>query len=159
MLTFQIESFPEFYSDPQRDALWREHYEEFDFSHKSKMAFSPYVEVYQALDASGALLIVTAREGKELTLVGYCFVIIQGHMHYSGTLCGIEDAYYLSKRCRKGLAGYKMLRYSLKMLKARGVVKAFFMTKENLSIARLLERLGGTKSDSVYSFWLDEGDL
>ena len=150
MITYQLESWAQYYNDPSREALWWEHYNEFSPAHETRMPMAPDLDVYSALDKAGSLMVMTARsQGR---LVGYCIVVARRHMHY-GALCGFEDAYYLSKEFRQGLAGYKLIKHMLKALERRGVERSYWMTKEFLSIAKLFERLGMVKVDTVYAIW------
>lgn len=151
--TYQLESWPQYYNDPQRALLWAEHYAEFLPAHEARMPMGPDLTVYEALASSGALLVMTARQAG--LLVGYCIVMCRRHIHYSA-LCGFEDSYFVTKESRKGMVGYKLFKATLAALKRRGVVRAYFMTKEFNSVASLFERLGMSKIDSVYAIWLED---
>ena len=115
------------------------------------MPCGPDIKVYEALARAGQLDVIVAREAGQM--VGYCLVVTRRHIHYAA-LCAFEDSYFLTRDARRGLAGYVMIRETLDVLRARGVVRAYFMTKEFLSMAKLFERLGGDKVDEVYGFWL-----
>lgn len=80
-------------------------------------------------------------------------VIVRKHMHYD-LLCGFEDAFFLSPKERKGLAGVRLLRETAKAAKARGVQKLFWHSKTIKPLGTLFERLGYVKSDEIYSKWL-----
>lgn len=147
MITFQLEPWSVYYSDPARPGLWLEHYQALTPAHDGQMAMDPDVAVYEALDRAGMLVILTARDGG--TLVGYCLVVCKRHLHYSA-VCGFEDSYYLTPSARRGTAGIRLISEMLKQLKARGVRRSYWMTKEFASIAALFERLGMKKMDSVY---------
>ena len=152
MITYREIGWSEFY--PQCVPLWREHYEEFWQSHQGKMAMAPNIEAYDALNKHNELQIMGAFDGDKL--IGYCLIVIRPHMHYCGTLVGMEDAYYLSKSYRKGLTGVRLLSKSIQPLKSKGVKKVFFFTKDFISIARILEYLGMERTDTVYSMWLED---
>lgn len=149
MITFHLESWGQYYGDPRREALWREHYAMLTLAHDNEMEMSPDVASYLAMEQAGQLQILVAREAG--VMVGYSLFLTRRHLHYSA-LCGFEDSYFLTRRCRKGLAGYRLIAATLDALWSRGCVRAYFMTKEFASIATLLERLGGTKMDQVYCF-------
>lgn len=152
MITYQLESWDSYYSDPERERLWVEHYSEFSPAHESRMEMGPDVNTYSALDRAGSLMVMTARRAGKL--VGYCLVVVRRHIHYSA-LCGFEDSYFLTKSERNGLAGYKLIAKTLHALKKRGCARAYFMTKEFLNVALLFERLGMSKIDTVYAIWLE----
>jgi GNAT superfamily N-acetyltransferase len=149
-VTFHVEPWASYY--PECVPLWVEHYEEFAPAHEGKMEMGPDVRVYEALDKAGQLQVLVARSAGQM--VGYCLVAIRPHIHYSKSLCGFEDSYFVTKSHRKGLVGYKLIKETLRHLEQRGVQRAYFMTKEFLSIAKLLERLGMKKIDTVYAIWL-----
>lgn len=113
---------------------------------------SPWVEVYENAERLGGLECIVAREAG--VMVGYCLLFVKPHIHYSQTLCGFEDSYFLTARCRKGLAGYRLLKYSVEVLRQRGCVRAFFMTKQFNTIETILIRLGFAKLDTCLAIWL-----
>lgn len=149
MLTFQLESWSDYYRDCQ--ALWVEHYDEIAVQ-KDRMEMKPDVAGYMALEAAGRLQILTVRDDGRM--VGYLLTVIRPHLHYANVLSGFEDAYFLSKTHRRGMTGVKLIREGIRYMRAVGVQKAFFMTKASLDMGRIFERLGFTKSDIVYSKWI-----
>lgn len=149
MLTYQLEDWATYVRDCQ--ALWWEHWEEIAVQ-KDRMPMRPDEEAYRALEAAGRLQIVTARE--QGVMVGYIVSVVRPHMHYADVLTGYEDAYFLSKSHRKGMAGVKLIREAIRHMRAVGVQKCFFMTKAALDMGRIFERLGFTKTDIVYSKWI-----
>lgn len=152
MITYQLENWNSYY--PECLPLWREHYAEFEPFHKNQMAMAPEVETYKRLDQLGMLQVIVARDAGKM--VGYCLTVIRPHIHYCGTLCGFEDSYFLTNSLRQGLAGYKLLAAAVKAAKSRGVKRVYFMTKEFISVEKLLKRLGMEKCDSVYTMWIGD---
>lgn len=150
-ITCSLESWSQYLNDPDRAILWREHYEELSPAHEFRMVQGPDLSVYAALDAAGALQITVARRAGRM--IGYCLVVIRRHIHYTA-LCAFEDAYFVSAPERRGLVGYRLLHKAIGFARARGAVRAYFMTKEFASIERLLTRMGMVKSDSVFTLWL-----
>lgn len=150
-ITFQAESWLRYYHDPQRLRLWLEEYQEVG----SSLPFGPNLEAYEALERSGALLIITARRDGEL--IGYCLAAIHRHLHYEA-VCGFEDSYYLTPAERRGTSGYKLLAETLKAMKRRGCREGYIQTRDSPSIAPLLERLGMKKLYSTYSISLEAPD-
>lgn len=149
-ITFHSESWDAYYNDPDREALWKEHYAEFEPAHEGKMEMGPDVRAYGALDQAGALEIIIAR--KSGRMIGYCLVVVRRHIHYSA-LCAFEDSYFVTKPERLGSVGTRLIKRSLEVIKARGCVRSYWMTKEFNSIAVLFERLGMEKIDSVFAIW------
>lgn len=151
-VTLMVEPWTQFEADAK--PCWEEHYSEFEPFHQGLMPMGVALEDYRGLESRGQLQTLVAREAG--LVVGYCIVVVRAHLHYCTTLCGFEDSYFLTKRLRKGFTGYRLLKESLELLKVRGVKRAYFMTKEFNSVRVLLERLGLTKCDEVYSVWLED---
>jgi L-amino acid N-acyltransferase YncA len=152
-VTYQVEPWQQYYSDPSRESLWREHYAEFEPVHRNKLPFAPDEASYCALDRAGMLSVIVARRSGKM--IGYCLVVIRRHLHYA-SLCAFEDSYYLTAGERHGWTGYKLLAAAVSECKRRGAVKAYFMTKEFVSMAELLSRLGMAREDSVFTCWLED---
>ena len=150
-ITFQTESWATYRRDC--DALWAEHYEELA-RFKSWMKMKPDEPAYEAMDASGALHILTVRD--DGALVGYITSVIRAHLHYADTLCAFEDAYVLAQTHRKGWSGYKMFKAWLACMRERGVRAAFCMTKPWLDRGPIFTRLGGVLTDHMFMFDLGE---
>ena len=148
MLTFAVENFAALW--PAAQPLMLEHWEEVG-ADKGQAKFSLDVPTFEVLDKCGMLQVVVARNAGRI--VGYSMVIVRKHMHYD-LLCGFEDAFFLSPKERKGLAGVRLLRETAKAAKARGVQKLFWHSKTIKPLGTLFERLGYVKSDEIYSKWL-----
>lgn len=148
-ITYQIESW----SDYRRDCghLWREHYDELA-ANKSRMKMRPDEKAYEALAASGMLSILTLR--RDGHMVGYLLSVVRPHLHYADMLCGFEDAYFLTKECRRGWTGVKMFREWIAVMQDRGVQMLFAMTKPWLDRGLILRRVGFAKTDDMYGMWI-----
>ena len=153
MITFQLESWEQYFSDPEREGLWREHYEEFEPAHEHKMPMGPDVELYSAAARLGQLLILVAR--KEGKMVGYCLVFVRRHIHYA-SLCAFEDSYFLTKTERRGRTRIDLIKMTIEACRQRGAVRLYFMTKEFLSISRILKYLDFAPIDTVHAIWLEK---
>jgi hypothetical protein len=151
VLTFQIETWAAYFADCQ--TLWVEHYDEIA-GDKERMPMRPDVALYEQLERSGQLQIVTARELG--TMVGYMLFIVRSHPHYADVLCGFEDAYFLAMRSRRGSAGIRLIRESITVLKRRGVKRVFIHTKKAKDMGRILTFLGLAHSDEIYSGWIGD---
>jgi L-amino acid N-acyltransferase YncA len=151
VITYQLEPWATYFLDCQ--TLWLEHYDEIAVQ-KDRMAMKPDVVAYQNLEQLGQLQIVTAREAGQM--VGYILSVIRPHLHYADVLCGYEDAYFLAKSHRKGMAGVRLIKEAIRHMQAAGVRKAFFMTKVALDMGAIFRRLGFTETDIVYSKWIGD---
>lgn len=153
LITFYIEDWHSYRYDISLPALWAEHYGELA-GDPDRMPMGPDDNFYASLELAGSLQITTARQrGK---LVGYVLCAIRPHPHYRSILCSFEDAYFLTKSCRRGLIGYKLLRFTERALAARGVKKAFFMTKLSKDLLDLFTRLGYNESDRMVEKWIGD---
>ncbi len=112
---------------------------------------------YTALEASGALHVVTVRDDAQGELVGYAIWIIRTHLHYQTTLMAFSDVYYLAPAYRRGSAGMRLFRESEATLRAKGVRKLFTGCKLSLDIGRIFTRLGFTETERLYIKYL--GDM
>jgi len=96
---------------------------------------------YAQLDQLGKLHVVTARING--WLIGYdTGVLLDDHLHHKGTLVCCTDITWMRPEYRKGMTGYKMMKFFRDTLIARGVKKIFFActTKRNIDV--LFRRLG-----------------
>lgn len=152
-ITFQLESWDAFYSDPDLFTLWNEHYQELDEAHQYKMEMGPDVRTYKVLDAQGSLLVLTARSAGRL--VGYCLAVVKRHPHYP-TLCGFEDSYYLTPAHRRGMAGVRLISRMNAELRRRGCQRAYWMSKKFKKLEKLFLFLKMTEMDSVFCLWLGD---
>ncbi len=147
MITFQVESWSTYSSDPALAGLWLEHYNELEPAHEGSMEMGPDSELYSALDSAGKLVILVARSAGRM--VGYCLVLVKRHPHYRA-VCGFEDSYYLTPSARKGMAGVRLIAEMRKLLRQRGIVRCYWMTKKFASIEKIFLRLGMTEMDKVF---------
>lgn len=152
-VTFQVESWASYYSDPEREALWCEHYSELAVD-KDEMPCGPDIHLFTSLDAIGALQILTARAAGRM--IGYFLTVVRPHTHYCSVLCGFEDSYFISKPFRRGLTGVKLIKENERLLRARGVKKLFVMTKTSKDLGMIYDRLGYHCSDYTYAKWIGE---
>lgn len=144
----------------QREAaqfLWEEgmplgekHWSE--IAHYKDIQLSPNVEAYNRLEAAGVLRCFTARDcGK---LIGYVAFFVQRHMHYD-VLCAAQDVLFVDPEHRKGMAGFRLIRYAEERLRKEGVAVVTQHVKKSNNVGKLLERMGYEEMDAVYTKRLD----
>jgi L-amino acid N-acyltransferase YncA len=110
---------------------------------------------YADMDAAETLHIVTARKAGDL--IGYHVAIISTHLHYASTLHGFTDVYYVAPEHRAGRTGLRLFQAVERELQAeraaRGhkVMKLFTATKNHLNQSRLLEHLGYTSTEQLFT--------
>ena len=150
-VVFQTESWAAYWADPDRPWLWMEEYLQSTSVHCG-MELGANEAMYAELEASGALVVLTAR--KLGRLIGYCHLVCHRHPHHP-VLCAFEDTYFVSKPERKGLVGLRLIKAAVEEARKRGCARLFWQTPEFGSVALLLERLGMKKVYSTYSMSLE----
>jgi hypothetical protein len=150
MITYQLESWDEYRRNIKE--LWQEHYEE--LAQNKRKVMRPHDEYYKVCEQLGMLQLLTARsDGK---IIGYCITMVKPHPHYADTLCGFEDAYFLSKDYRKGMVGIRLITETEKFLKQRNVQEIIFMEILSKPLGRLLEYLKYKHTHRVWIKWIGE---
>lgn len=101
---------------------------------------------------AGMLHILTARDGSDL--VGHVLMIVRPHLHYSSTVCGFVDTFFLSKRARRGFAGIKMIKAAINHMKSLGASRVFFMTDISADTSAIFARMGFKQTNALHSMWV-----
>lgn len=112
----------------------------------------PDWDKFTMLDINGTLRILTVRDNG--ILVGYLFGLFGSHLHYASTPHGHADMFWLDPAYRQGWAGVRMFKELLRQAKEWGIVKITVPIKlhyMNARVGKLLERLGFTAIETVYS--------
>jgi len=102
-------------------------------------------DAYEALEQAGILKVFTVRSDEEL--VGYYSYVVSPSLHSRGLLQATVDAIYLHPMHRKGLTGYKLIKFAEKCLKEDGVKIILLGTTEVNPIDPLLLKLGYSKTE------------
>jgi len=135
------------------DELFYKHWEEIAVN-KDKIKLNPDWSFYETLDSMGLLGVYTIRESG--TLVGYFVVVAKPHPHYKDHVFAVNDIIYIDPNYRKGLAGFKLIKFVEKDLKTRGVSVLVINTKVHKPFDVLLERLGFQNVERAYSKFIGE---
>lgn len=150
-LVFAIDDFSVVKSEI--DYLLSKHWEEIAVN-KDKIKLNPDWNFYDLLNSAGYLGIYTARsDGK---LVGYFIVVAKEHPHYKDHIFASNDIIYLDPDYRKGLAGYRLIKFAEDDLRAKGVSVLTINTKVHKPFDPVLERLGFNLTERSYSKYLGE---
>lgn len=149
-LTFAKEPlFPYLWDECQ--GLFKRHYDEINTN--KAIVLDPDVNQYKNMDAAGMIDVHTARHAG--TLVGYSFFVFYSHLHYKSSPSAANDLIYLAPEHRKGLTGYKFLKFILAKVKERNPQRIFFHVKPHVDFGRMLERLGAKLFENIYSITLE----
>ena len=127
------------------------HYEELALD-KDKVPLSPQYDIYEAREAAGELIFVTAREAGEL--IGYFIGFVSPGLHYSTCLTCVMDIFYIHPAHRGSNFGFKLFDFVEKELKRRGVDRWFVGSKCHLDASWLFERLGFDRVEVTYSKYM-----
>lgn len=111
------------------------------------------VQVYQALERAGMLLLFTART-EAWALAGYAVFSVGPHTHY-GTNVATQDALYMVPGHR-GAGGLAFMRWQERVLREAGVSAILRAVTPRHDHGRLLERLGYDEVGRTFLRRLDE---
>lgn len=137
-MKFQVEPFHRVRADVER--LMHEHW--LEVSGDQTRPLSVRWDQFYMLEDLKALMVLTARVDD--VVVGYVIHIIFPSLHYGYLLCATDDAHFLQRPHRRGMAGIRMLQAAERELKARGVgmVTYHTKTKDGVNKHRVFERMG-----------------
>lgn len=130
----------------QIDHLLEQHYEE--VTHHRDIPVGCDFDKYQRLESAGVLRIYTVRVALEL--VGYAIFTVATSMHYKSSLQSRQDTLFLSAPYRKGLTGYKFMKWVDAQLESEGVQIVYQHGKFVKNIESIFERLGYEPTYYVY---------
>ena len=150
MITFQKETFSEFLIEGK--ALVSKHHLEI-YTGLDLTLFDVDFDAYSKIESAGKLEVYTARENG--TLIGYTLWFISRHLHYKNSLTATSAAVFMNPKYRKGLQGYKLIKWSIEKLKSRQIQRILISVKPTLDFGKLLERLGASYFEKTYSIVLD----
>lgn len=131
--------------------LIEDHYKEVAL-YQDNIPLKPDFDKYVELNENGMLRIFTARrEGK---LIGYFLVVVMPHLHYKENVFAMNDIIYVEPSKRGGMVAYRLIKYVEKVLKDEGVSVLMINMKTSNMFSRLLEGLGFTNTELVYTKYI-----
>ena len=142
MITFQEETYSDVIEEIK--PLLKLQWEEVCIFDKERISLKPNWKGYQLLADTKILHIITARDNQKL--IGYYVSIITPHIHYMDVLVAENDIVYLDKKYRKGLTGYKLIKFAVEQLKLKVQIIILGM-KAKQSFMPLAQRLGFKLAD------------
>ena len=150
MITYQSEPLSKFIEDGRE--MFKRHSEE-SSDRPDVIPLNINFNMYLKLEAANKIIALTARDDGKL--VGYTLWILTRHLHYSTSLTATSSLVYVDPEYRKGLTGYKLIKWSIEKIKKRGVQRILIGVKPNKDFGKILERLGATYFEKTYSIVLD----
>lgn len=153
MITFATESWVDIKQEIY--PLWIEHHAAIaDPDDVGRVELSPNWDRYDRAALSGILHITAGRElGK---LVAYAFVFVEPGFHYSTTLFGHWDLYWVSPSSRGHWAGIKLFESVKAAMKARGVVKMTNRRKICHDTGAIFRRTGWKDTEIASTIWIGD---
>jgi hypothetical protein len=127
------------------------HWEEIAL-YKDKIPLDPDYDKYLELNESGAIRVVTARDGEKL--IGYFISTIQPHLHYQQDIYAINDILYLDETYRGSDTALGLFMFAEEDLKALGVSVMIISMKVAKPFDALCEALGHTCVERTYSKYI-----
>lgn len=106
----------------------------------------------EALDAAGALCIISARLGA--TLIGYCIWTIGPRLEAKGQLAAELKPWYVKPEYRQSTLGLKLFRQSLRALRSRHITRCFPHHWGTPALGDFFTSLGARPVEWVYQLEL-----
>lgn len=146
MITFQEETYESLSFDKDFKKITAENFEETEVLNSS-FVLRPRLEVYKFLAEQKILYLYSVRCSKKL--VGYFIAAVVDHPHYENVKTVETDTVFIQKKHRKGLLGYKFLKYVIEDLKKK--VDLIFLTSNiKRDLSKVFLRLGFQLADYKY---------
>lgn len=145
-IIFCIEPFSECY--PEAQELLRLHWDEIA-PYRDLFTLNPNVELYEAAEKAGGIVIITARQSG--ALIGYIVMMLHKHMHYQHVLVATDDIHFIHPDHRKGRVGLHLIAAAEREMKRRGAGMMTLRTKVDHNHGLLFEHLGYDAQDVVYT--------
>lgn len=101
---------------------------------------NPNFDTYYKLVSVGALHIITARYDN--IIVGYATLLIVDLMQHSGIKGCFVDSMFLQKEHRKGLTGYKLLKFIENCARNKGAKRLEWGVTVKNDFGEILKRMG-----------------
>ncbi len=130
------------------EALQAAHWEE-SARNKHLMILNPAIELYQRIEAGGALFAVIAYDGDQI--VGYSVNILSQNLHYAALTMASNDLIFVAKSHRTGRTGIRLIEETERVAAKRGARMMLWHAKENTPLAKVLPRMGCSVQDIIYS--------
>ncbi len=146
MISYQVELYSSVIDEMKE--LYEAHWEEVA-NDKETIKLNPDYTTYFTLEKAGVLHVVSVRDDDKL--VGYHMSLIHPHMHYKESLTAFTDIFFIQKDYRKGRVGINLFKFMENSLRAKGVQKIYMGTKLKLDIGPVLDKLGYTAVERIYT--------
>lgn len=146
----QLERWQSLWPDlkPLLEDHWRE------VAHYQDIALDPNYEKYCQMQDQGHLRCWTVRDGGRL--VGYGLYIVTYNLHYQTSIQAQQDVVFVHPDYRKGITGYRLLKFCDEQLRQEGVQAVYHHVKRAHNWSPLLVHMGYELVDLIYARRLDK---
>lgn len=134
------------------DELLERHWAE--ISHYPDIPVSVNWDFYEMADEMGKLRIFTVRIDGEL--VGYAVFMTNFNPHYMSSFQGVQDVLWLAPEHRRGLLGYRLIKYAEETLTAECQVLYHHQKIAHPALGRLLKMMGYEPVEVIWTKRLDK---
>lgn len=117
-------------------------------TNKDLMKLAPRREIYERLEAAGALLSLGAFVDDKL--VGYSIGILDRNLHYGDLAVLQNDLFFVGLEHRARL-GLRLMNETERLAAQRGARMVLWHAKQGSSFANILDRKGYRVQDIIYS--------
>ena len=148
-LVFQQEFLAEVMDEV--DPLLQRHYKE--IAHHQDIELCVDWDAYDAAEGAGFLRIYVARDEETRAILGYNVFFVRTNLHYKNSLQASQDVLFIHPD-RRGFGG-RFIQWCDEQLRAENVQCVYHHVKAKHNFGRLLERLGYSLVDLIYSRRLD----
>lgn len=132
---------------PGVKALLEQHWREIAL-YQDEVKLEPDFARYVALEKSGHLVVIVARDG--LRVVGYSVFLVSNHLHYSSCKMANNDVLFVDKDYRKGTSlGIRLIRCSEVILQGLGVQRVTWHVKPLNDWSPVLARMGYAQEEII----------
>jgi hypothetical protein len=145
MITYQEEPFEPFIKEAF--PIFRQHYLEIA-ERPDVIKFNINFKAYYRLAKRNKLVIHSVRE--DGNLVGYNVWFLGRYLHAQDGISANSDNLFIRPRYRKGLFGYKFLKWSIEEIKKHNPQRILLHVKPSHDYGALLERLGAECYEKSY---------
>jgi hypothetical protein len=144
-ISFQLERCTEDLLNDLRP-LFKKHFDE--VAPIKDFPLNPNYEAYLKFEEWGVLRIFTARKAGHV--VGYAIFFVKESLHFKDLFEAVHDLLFIEKPHRKGMMGYRFIKWCDEQLKGEGVKMVFHHVPHTYDFSNLLKRLNYELVDFVY---------